>query len=139
MFFWKGLVASQFKTKVRTKGLTHMFCLWISSHKLCKEHMFPWLITMKCICQFGMNEEMFNHKWKLKNKWNIFLGMHSIYIFPFLLTCLPTQVSRFKIIKYKYFIQIIYIYIYSCKKLGHYVYSSQRSYDYGLCNEFVYT
>jgi hypothetical protein len=66
-----------------------MFCLWIASHKLYKEHVFPWLLhknayawVKKCLTLNGncnMNE--------------IFLAIHSIYIFPFLPICIPTQVS----------------------------------------------
>ncbi len=56
--------------EVQVKGLTHMFYFLTSFHKLYKEHVFPWLLTHKCICQFGMNEEMLDLKWKLGHEWN---------------------------------------------------------------------
>jgi hypothetical protein len=34
------LIATQFVTNVQLKDLTHMFCSWISSHKLCKQGVF---------------------------------------------------------------------------------------------------
>jgi hypothetical protein len=38
---------------VQVKGLTHMFCLWISSHKLYKQYVLPCLV-LKCIRLFGI-------------------------------------------------------------------------------------
>jgi hypothetical protein len=70
--FGKVLIASQFEIKIQVKGLTHMFCLWISSHKLYKRHVFHWLFIKICICQFDLNEEMFDINWKLWHEWNIF-------------------------------------------------------------------
>jgi hypothetical protein len=61
--FKKKLVTFQFKIKIQVKGLTHMFCLQISSHKLYKGHIFHWLLTKKCICQFDASEKMLNIKW----------------------------------------------------------------------------
>ncbi len=93
MAFGKGLVAFKFRTKVQVKGLIGMFCLWASSHKLYKEHVFTWFITLKCICQFGMSEKMLN----LLNencKVNEFVFGYSFHLhFPFP-TYLPTYTNK---------------------------------------------
>jgi len=70
LVFGKVLATFQFKIEVQVKGLTHMFYFWISSHKLYKKHVFLWLLTHKCIRQFGMSEEMLDLKWKLWDEWN---------------------------------------------------------------------
>jgi hypothetical protein len=42
---------------MQVKGLTNMFCFWISSHELYKEHVLLWFIILKCIWQFEMNQK----------------------------------------------------------------------------------
>jgi hypothetical protein len=51
--FGKGLIASQFKTKVQLKGLTHMFYFSILFHKLYKQHAFALLITYNAYANLG--------------------------------------------------------------------------------------
>jgi len=53
-----GLVAFQFKTEVQINCLTHIFCLWASSHKLYKAHVFVRFIVLKCVFEFEMSEKM---------------------------------------------------------------------------------
>jgi len=58
LFLKNGLIAIQFKTKVQIKRFTHMFYFWASFHKLYKEHVFIWFITLKCIFEFENNEKI---------------------------------------------------------------------------------
>ncbi len=71
MAFGKVLVASQFKIEVQVKGLTHMFYLWISSHKLYKEYVFPWLLIENAHANLGW-VEMHDLECKLQHEWSIF-------------------------------------------------------------------
>jgi hypothetical protein len=45
-------VATQYAINVQLKYLIHMFCLWISSHKLYKEGVFYSVFTLKYMCNW---------------------------------------------------------------------------------------
>ncbi len=93
-------------TKEQLKDLTHMFCLWISCHKLYKEGLFSHILTLKYKCHFEMSSTKFNLKAKHKRKENkiswLFFRSFSL-MFSYLLTylcksigliCVPTYVGR---------------------------------------------
>jgi len=54
-----SLIAAQYAINVQLKDLTHMFCLWISSHKLYIKNVFYYVFTLKYMCQFGMSSKKF--------------------------------------------------------------------------------
>ncbi len=61
-----AIIATQFATNEQLKDLTHMFCLRISCYKLYKKGLFSYVLTLKYMCQFGMNLKKPNQKAKHK-------------------------------------------------------------------------
>jgi hypothetical protein len=47
------LVAIEFAIKVQLKGLTHMFCVLMSSYKIFEESALSLDFTLKIICHLG--------------------------------------------------------------------------------------
>jgi len=60
------LVVIQFATNTQLKDLNHMFCPWISFHKLYIENVLFCVLTLKYMCQFGMKLKKL--KLKIKHK-----------------------------------------------------------------------
>ncbi len=90
MAFGKGLVASQFKTKVQLKGLTHMFYFSILSNKLYKQHVFPLLIRYNAYANLGQVKKYLTLNENCKV--NEIISDYSFYLhFP---AYLPTYTSK---------------------------------------------
>jgi hypothetical protein len=54
------LVTIEVVTKMQLKSLTHMFCILMSSYKVCKEGAFLKKIQIKNHLSFGMNSNKLN-------------------------------------------------------------------------------
>jgi hypothetical protein len=67
---WKKkiLIATQFLINVQLKDLTHMFSPRISFHKLYKEGLFSYVLTLKYMCPFGMRLKSLTLKTKHRIK-----------------------------------------------------------------------
>jgi hypothetical protein len=62
------LVAIEFAIKVQLQGLTHMFCLLMSSYKVYKEGDFFLDFTYKIMCYLGWTQRSLTLKVKHKIK-----------------------------------------------------------------------
>jgi hypothetical protein len=89
LVFEKGLVD---KTEVQVKDLNHMFCLWISFHKLCKQHVFLCVGKIIVYANLGWIKKYLYRNCKV-NEISFWLFIPST-IFPLISTCLHAQVSR---------------------------------------------
>jgi hypothetical protein len=80
------IVVTEFTTNEQLKDLTHMFCFQISCHKLYKEGLFSYVLTLKYICHFGMNLKKLNlkakHKIKNKFSWLVFNAL--VFVLSFM-------------------------------------------------------
>ncbi len=65
------LVAIEFVTKVQVKGLTHMFCLLMSSYKVYKEGIL-FEFHIKKYVSFGWAQRSLTSKGKALNKIKVF-------------------------------------------------------------------
>jgi hypothetical protein len=74
-----SLIATQYVINVQLKDLTHMFGLWISSHKLYKESVFYYVFTLKYMCEFGISLTL-KTKHKIEQK---YLHAYSLVHLPF--------------------------------------------------------
>jgi len=62
---WENLyvVVTLFVTKKKLQDLTqYMICFWIPCHKLYKEGVFSYVLTLKYTCHFGMSSKKLGHK-----------------------------------------------------------------------------
>jgi len=58
------LVTIQITTKKQLNFFTHMFDLWIPCHKLYKEDVLSYVLTLNYTSHFGMNSKKLNPKSK---------------------------------------------------------------------------
>jgi hypothetical protein len=84
------IIATQFAISEKLNDFSHMFCLQIPCYKLYEKDLFSYVLTLKCMCHFGMSLKKLNRKakHKIKNKisWLFFSASSLVlsYLFTFL-------------------------------------------------------
>jgi hypothetical protein len=84
------IIATQFAINEKLKDFSHMFCLRIPCYKLYKEDLFSYVLTLECMCHFGMSLKKLNQKakHKIKNEisWLFFIALNLVlsYVFTYL-------------------------------------------------------